>query len=340
MKSKNLKTHFDRNVFLTFLVLFCIGLILISFKINTKVDCSNADFKVISNSFTTEDLIEFKSTDGSGVEWQWSFGDNTETKFQSNVAHQFNKPGTYKISLKQNGQCEVEKEVVITEKKILISPELIPNIILPRNVRVGDEVVFSNDSHFANSWQWSFGETLNIDGTNKEEKYTFKTPGEKTILLIVNGDRRHEAKQRITVLEKKERDRRPIRATPAYDPIERVLDQSIPESLPEQDPEPVANTEPEVEKIVVSSDDIKQKLVGYASRNIDDRAIRAYFCYSSIPVFNKSGERHTINQLFNEIRDKKIEINNIKLVKNNKTGCVVSMTIDMKIKKGLFSKTF
>ncbi|MBU2997474.1 PKD domain-containing protein [Cellulophaga baltica] len=340
MKSKNLKTHFDRNVFLTFLVLLCVGLILISFKINSKVDCTNADFKIISNSFTTEDLIEFNSIDGSGVEWKWNFGDKSETKYQSNVVHQFQKPGTYKISLQVNGQCEVEKEVVISEKKILISPELIPNIILPRNVRVGDEVVFSNDSDFAKTWQWSFGETLSIDGIKQEEKYTFTSPGEKTILLVVNGDRRHEAKQRITVLEKRESTRRPVRATPIYDPIEQVLDNSIPDALPDPDPVPEEDKKPEIKKIVVSSDDIKQKLVGYSNRSIDDRAIREYFCYSSIPVFNNSGERHTINQLFNAIRDKKIEVNNIKLVKNNKTGCIVSMTIDMKIKKGLFSKTF
>ncbi|MCR1026308.1 PKD domain-containing protein [Cellulophaga baltica] len=340
MKSNNIKTHFDRNVFLTFLVLLVVGLILISFKINSKVDCGNPDFKIIANSFTTEDLIEFNSIDDSGVEWEWDFGDKTNTKFQSNVAHQFTKPGTYKIALRVNGQCDVVKEITINEKKELISPELIPNIILPTNVKVGEEVVFSSDAPFAESWQWSFGESLHIDGTNKEEKYTFKSPGEKTILLVVNGDRRHESRRRIVVLDSRG-ERQVITPRNRVDPIETALD-NINDSLVLPPtvtvPEPVV--EPEVKKIVVSSDEILQMLVGYSERRLDDRAMRSYFCYSSIPVFNKSGKRYTVNQLFNAIRDQKIEINSLNLRKKEDTGCITSMTIDMKIKKGLFSKTF
>ncbi|WP_282164917.1 PKD domain-containing protein [Cellulophaga baltica] len=340
MKSNNIKTHFDRNVFLTFLVLLVVGLILISFKINSKVDCGNPDFKIIANSFTTEDLIEFNSIDDSGVEWEWDFGDKTNTKFQSNVAHQFTKPGTYKVALRVNGQCDVVKEITINEKKELISPELIPNIILPTNVKVGEEVVFSSDAPFAESWQWSFGESLHIDGTNKEEKYTFKSPGEKTILLVVNGDRRHESRRRIVVLDSRG-ERQVITPRNRVDPIETALD-NINDSLvlpPTINvPDPVV--EPEVKKIVVSSDEILQMLVGYSERRLDDRAMRSYFCYSSIPVFNKSGKRYTVNQLFNAIRDQKIEINSLNLRKKEDTGCITSMTIDMKIKKGLFSKTF
>ncbi|WFO16764.1 PKD domain-containing protein [Cellulophaga baltica 4] len=340
MKSNNIKTHFDRNVFLTFLVLLVVGLILISFKINSKVDCGNPDFKIIANSFTTEDLIEFNSIDDSGVEWEWDFGDKTNTKFQSNVAHQFTKPGTYKVALRVNGQCDVVKEITINEKKELISPELIPNIILPTNVKVGEEVVFSSDAPFAESWQWSFGESLHIDGTNKEEKYTFKSPGEKTILLVVNGDRRHESRRRIVVLDSRG-ERQVITPRNRVDPIETALD-NINDSLvlpPTINvPDPVV--EPEVKKIVVSSDEILQMLVGYSERRLDDRAMRSYFCYSSIPVFNKSGKRYTVNQLFNAIRDQKIEINSLNLRKKEDTGCITSMTIDMKIKRGLFSKTF
>ena len=338
MNSKNIKTHFDRNVFLTFLVLLIIGLLLFVSKVNSSVDCTNSDFKIIASSFTTEDLIEFNSLDSSGVEWEWDFGDASEIKYQSNVVHQFKKPGIYKIGLKINGQCKVEKEISITKNKILISPELIPNIILPKNVRVGDEVEFSNTSTFAKSWQWSFGETLHIDGTTKDVKYVFKTPGEKTILLVVNGDRRHEAKQRITVLDKKERKRKISSAKTTVDPIQQVLS-GIRDTL-ELPSEPKKDKKEEIKKIVISSDEIKKMLIGYANREIDDRALRNYFCYSSIPVFNKNGKRFTVNQLFNEIRDKKIDIKSIKLVKNSKTGCIVSMTLDMKIKKALFSKNF
>ncbi len=344
MNNKSIKTHFDLNVFLTFLVLLLCGLGLFAFRVNSKVDCTNVGFDVIANSYTTEDLIEFKSTDASGVEWVWDFGDENPKAFRSNVVHQFRKEGTYEISLQMNGQCTTTKKIVIAKRKKLIDPALIPNIILPKYVRVGQEVAFSNDSDFAKSWQWSFGETMAVDGNGRSEKYTFTSPGEKTILLVVNDDRRHEAKQRITVLpalkEKKNR-----ASVSRVDPIETVLREQIddkPVSEVEKDTKAAENrAAEEAKRIEISTDEMQQLLMGYATRNIDDIAIRNYFCYSNIPVFNSTGERFTVSQFFKDIRDvNKIELKEIRMIKDQKTGCIKSMTINMRTKKGLFWKTF
>ncbi len=337
MHNKSIKTHFDRNVFLTFLVLLIGGLSLFSFKLNRKVDCSGVGFDIISSSYTIDDLIEFKSTDASGVDWSWDFGDDSTPMFRSGVVHQFKEPGTYKVTLEMNGQCVATKEVVIAKRRILISPKLIPTINYPKNIRVGDEVVFSNDSPFAESWQWSFGETMRIDGTAKEETYSFKRPGEKTVLLVVNGDNRHEAKQRITVLPaKKKKKKKPV--TYKADPIETVLKDQI-DKKPVEEVKPTEVSE-ETPRIEVSSEEMRQMLMGYSVRTIDDIAIRNYFCYTSIPVFNKNGARKTVNQLFRDIRDVKIELKDLKLVRDSKTGCIKSMTVDLRTKKGLFWKNF
>lgn len=343
MNTMSIKTHFDRNVFITFLVLLLVGFSLLSFKMDSTVNCDNVGFEVISDSYTAESLIEFKSTDTSGVEWEWNFGDGSAPMYRSDVVHQFTEPGKYIVSLQMNGQCVTTRNIAITEGQKRIDPALIPNILLPKHVRVGEEVVFANDSEFAESWQWSFGETHNIDGTNKKERYTFKRPGEKTILLVVNEDLRHEAKQRITVLPAlKERKKRNI--SRRTDPIEAVLRQQIMDK-------PLAETEKEKEKkrkediekinrIEVSQDQLQQMLMGYSNRRIDDSAIRNYFCYSNIPVFSKTGERFTVSQFFNEIRDVKMELNAIKMVRDTQTGCIKSLTVDMRTKKGLFWKKF
>ncbi len=343
MENKRIKTHFDRNVFITFLVFFLIGFTLLSFKINSTVDCADVGFEVISNAYSTEDLIEFKSTDTSGVEWRWEFDDNSPPEYRSDVVHQFTEPGKYTVSLRMNDQCLATKDIAIVKRKKLIDPGLIPNIILPKFVRVGDEVEFVNDSKFAKSWQWSFGETTGIDGNGKKEKYTYKQPGEKTILLVVNEDRRHEAKQRITVLPAI-RERKKRNTTRRTDPIENVLRQRIIDK-------PIAETENEekeqkkkeeekINRIEVSEDELHQFFVSYSNRRIDDTAIRNYFCYSNIPVFNKTGDRFSVSQFFNEIRDVKLELNGIKMVRDKKTGCIKSMTVDMRTKKGLFWKKF
>ncbi len=344
MNNKSIKTHFDINVFITFLVLLLCGLGLFAFRINSEVDCTTVDFDVIANSYTTEDLIEFKSTDVSGVEWVWDFGDDAPKMYRSNVVHQFRKEGAFEVRLQMNGKCVASKKIVIAKRKKLIDPELIPNITLPKYVRVGQEVEFSNDSDFAKSWQWSFGETMAIDGNDRKEKYTYTKPGEKTILLVVNNDRRHEAKQRITVLPAiKERTTRA--SVSRVDPIETVLQEQIGDrpaaEIVEENQAAVEKAAEEERRIKITKDDMLQLLMGYSSRSVDDIAIRNYFCYSNIPVFNKTGERFTVSQFFKEIRDvNKIEIKEIKMIKDQKTGCIKSMTIGMRTKKGLFWKNF
>ncbi|WP_373518499.1 PKD domain-containing protein [Pricia sp.] len=343
MKNNGIKTHFDRNVFITFLVFLLVGFALLSFKLNSTVDCADVGFEVISNSYTSEDLIEFKSTDTSGVEWMWEFDDESPPVYRSDVVHQFTEPGKYTVSLRMNGQCIATKDIAITKREILVDPDLIPNIILPKYVRVGDEVEFVNDSKFAKSWQWSFGETTGIDGSGKKEKYTYKKPGEKTILLVVNDDLRHEAKQRITVLPaiKERKKRNTARRT---DPIENVLRQQIIDKpiaeTKSEEKDKKKKAEEKINRIEVSENELQQLFVNYSNRRIDDTAIRNYFCYSNIPVFNKTGDRFTVSQFFNEIRDVKLELNGIKMVRDKKTGCVKSMTVDMRTKKGLFWKKF
>ncbi|WP_430907958.1 PKD domain-containing protein [Maribacter sp. 2-571] len=343
MNNKSIKTHFDLNVFLTFLVLLICGFGLFAFRVNSKVDCTNVGFDVITNSYTTEDLIEFKSMDASGVDWEWDFGDSDAKAYRSDVVHQFKKEGTYEVALKMNGQCVSSKKIVISKRKKLVDPELIPNIVLPEYVRVGQEVVFENNSSFANSWQWSFGETMAIDGDGRKEKYSYKTPGEKTILLVVNGDRRHEAKQRITVLPelRQRRERNPISRVDHIENVLQQIDDKPAVQVEEEEQVAEAQAAERAARITISSDEMQQLLIGYSGRNVDDVAIRNYFCYSNIPVFSSTGKRFTVSQFFKEIRDvNKLEVKQIKMVKDQTTGCVKSMTINMRTKKGLFWKTF
>lgn len=338
MNNKSIKTHFDLNVFITFLVLLLCGLALFSFRLNSEVDCSNVDFDVISNSYTVEDLIEFKSTDTSGVEWTWDFGDGGPEAYRSNVVHQFEKPGTYTVALQMNGECIATRELVISKTKIIRSPELIPNIILPKYVRVGEPVEFFNDSKFATSWQWSFGETTTVDGNDRKETYTYKTPGKKTILLVVNEDRRHEAKRILTVLPAEKRTRR-TRNRDITTPIADVLVE-IPDA-PVEDAPPVTVVDDSPPYVEISSDQIQDMLMKYSSRNLDDVAIRKYFAVSNIPVFNSKGDRFTVSEFFKTIRDvNRLEIKSIKLYRSKETGLIKSMTVDLRYKNGLFWKSF
>lgn len=345
MGEKSIKTHFDRNVIFTFLAVFLLGTGLLSFKINKNVDCTAADFDIISSSYTTEDLIEFKSIDTSGFEWEWDFGDASEGDYRSNVVHQFKEPGLYKVVLEMNSNCVVTKEVTILAKKKVINPELVPDINAPRSIRVGELVEFKNTSGFAKSWEWSFGETAIVDSRDQNPKYIFKTPGQKTILLITNEDSQHASRHKITVLPEKVIERTRVTRTVAEDHIEVVLKTQIPDAPPERVLEDVPDVppeeeKPEIEKIEISKPSFIQLLNGYALRRVNESKIKKYFCTHNIPVFNSTGKRFDTGSFFREIRDKKVEIKDVRMYKNKTTGCLQSFTIDMKIKKGLFWKDF
>ena len=348
MGKKSIKAHFDRNVIITFLTIFVIGVVSLSFKLNSIVDCTAADFDIISSSYTTADLIEFKSKDGSGYEWEWDFGDDSNGDFRSNVVHQFSEPGTYKVQLEMNDNCMVTKEITIVPKEKMINPKLVPEIGGPRTVRVGELVDFENTSKFANSWEWSFGETATVDSREQNPKYIFKSPGKKTVLLLVNEDSKHAARYQITVMPEKKEERSRSVTRRSTDHIEAVLQDQIPDAPDEEkviaDAPPSMNVKtpkkPEIVKITIEKPTLTQLLLDYAERRTNNAAIRKYLCTSTIPVFNSSGKRFNIGTFLKNIRDKKIEIQDIRMFKDKTTGCLKSFTVDMKMKKGLFWKTF
>lgn len=346
MEEKSIKAHFDRKVLLTFLIVFVVGAGLLSFKLNRIVDCTAVDFDVISSSYTTEDLIEFKSNDPSGFEWEWDFGDETEGDFRANVVHQFEKPGVYKVHLQMNNNCTLTKDVTIKPKEKVVNPELVPEIDAPRSVRVGDLVEFTNSSEFANSWEWSFGETASVDSRDQNPKYIFKTPGKKTILLLVNEDSKHGARHQITVLPAKQEERKRVVATRQNDYIEEVLKDQVPDApvedpmIADAPPEEPKEKKPEIVRIEIAKPKLTQLLMDYSERRSNDAAIRKYLCTSNIPVFNSTGKKFDIGTFLREIRDKKIEIEDIRMYKSKTKGCLKSFTVDMKVKKGLFWKTF
>ena len=200
-------------------------------------------------------------------------------------------------------------------------------------------VEFFNDSKFARTWQWSFGETTTVDGNDRKETYTYTSPGKKTVLLVVNEDRRHEAKRILTVLPPAKKAKR-ARNRDITTPIADVLVE-IPDAPIEDAPPTVEVVDDGPVYVEISSEQIQDMLVKYSKRNLDDVAIRKYFSVSNIPVYNKKGDRFTVSQFFQTIRDvKNLDIKSIKLFRSEETGLIKSMTVDMRYKNTLFWKSF
>ncbi|PZP42528.1 MAG: hypothetical protein DI598_16840, partial [Pseudopedobacter saltans] len=84
--------------------------------------------------------------------------------------------------------CRETVSLKISKAPIIVDTTLTPNFEWPRTATVGVPVAFADHSKNADQWEWRFGETVSVDATDSRPTYTFKSPGPKTISVVVNGD--------------------------------------------------------------------------------------------------------------------------------------------------------
>ncbi len=336
MENKIIKIHYDNKVYLSFLFIFLFGIGVLIAKYTKKENCIDADFDMIALTFTTGDLIEFKSIGDDGYKWEWDFGDRTEKEFVSNTLHKYDSVGMYNITLKINNSCVVNKQLYIRDKVYVKktngdgAPEM---KFTHKEIRVGDVVSFECPSKFATKWEWRFGESDEINAISQETTYVFDEEGEYKISLVVNDDIENALIKTITVYPKSDERRRVRRRRTDY--IDGVLLGQIPD-----DPDEEIPGEEDSDMVVFSRKDAQKMLENYALGKIDFEDIKHNFCSNNIRVINTSGKISSLKKLLNAIRAKQIKIIDVNLYKNEKTGCVKTMNVDLKIKGTFFWKRY
>jgi len=336
MKNKNMKIHYDNKIFFLFLTIFLIGAGVFLFKYIEKEDCDTVDFEMIARSFTTGDLIEFKSVGDAGYKWEWNFGDKSESEFVSNTLHKYDSVGVYTITLKVNNSCTISKQLYIKERVYVkeIDYSQVPEISFPKTMRVGDVVDFTCLSGFATKWEWRFGETDDVDAISEKAQYIFEEEGSHKISLIVNDSLRHALIKTIVVLPKKDKRKRKKRRR---DYVDDVLLGQIPDD-PDADPDKESIEQDG--KIKINRREAKKIIEDYAKGSIDYADIRHKFCSENIRVLNPENEVSSLKNFLTTIRGKKIKILNVSLYKNEKTGCVKTLIVNLKYKGSLFWRKY
>lgn len=118
------------------------------------------------------------------VSWQWQFGDATSSTVQ-NPTHTYPNSGFYTVTLSvltANG-CQTSYTRTV---EIQIQPSPIADFsFLPIEPEFGEEVVFTDQSTSATTWNWSFG---NGDTSALQNPtYNFENSGTHTISLEVSN---------------------------------------------------------------------------------------------------------------------------------------------------------
>lgn len=347
MENKKIQpVHLDEKVILTMIITALIGLVITGFQYKSYEHCFDFHIKAKANFFRNDEPIRFETDALYAKEFQWDFGDNenSETNINS-VVHAYNQPGEYTVSLTVNGKCTEYKTVYITRAPKLENPLLMPRFVCPQTAEVGKPVVFQDTTAGAHSWEWRFGETAVVDATSSTANYTYKTPGLKTISLVINNDPKQLGVCKVYVNEKQVSPSRSVRQPAHQQPAFIVVPaKPVTPTIEEQSHvQPAATEPPKPRGADISKEELESKLRQVANNLYTADNFSQYFCNNlNIPV-SLNGTEVTFTQLCNKLssikNDKKIKQLKVQQIKNSETNCIIGLNVSLKMKReflGLF----
>lgn len=331
----NIKPVFDRSILITMAAAAVIGLLVTSYKVMTYSDCTRADFTFDEDRLVAGQIVSFKDQSPESAGWKWTFGDGRPPVTGEEALHVFKHPGEYRVALQVDGGCSVVKKVVVRKREPLAhSSSRYPEFSMPPTARVGEPVRFADNTAGAKEWQWSFGETMQVDATTKEPTYVFQSSGVKTVTLIVNGNDRHAARKHITVfaspVEKPEfnldlPERAELKQEDAGDTISIA---KLPLAPPLK-PIPQRRT-PELSRI-----QLEDYLLQVAEEQRAPETLPPFCCEGFNTRVRANGEKKSLQALLRDIQGRKISIENLEVVKHRETGCIGFIKVGYNRKKFL-----
>lgn len=325
------RPDFDRSVYLTIGFVCLLSLLICGYQLIRYEDCSAVSFKMETTRPIAGRLLRFIDISPRARSWKWDFGDSSELSRMKSPLHVFKRPGTYTVRLLVNGQCEALQQVVIYPD-VPVTPDSVqyPKFSAPLTATVGEPVSFADNTPGSRRWEWSFGETLQTDDTTRAPRYVYRTPGAKTVSLVINGNTAHKTTQRITVfakpLESPVRNSGPRKTYQYKEPSPEVSAAPLPPPIT-----PVEEKKaPELSRI-----QLENWLLQIAEEKISPDVLLPYVCNNTGITVRANGKGSTLQALCNEIRGKKIQIRSLDMVRHEENGCITLIRIDYKRKKVL-----
>lgn len=340
--NSNLFSNFDYRILLLFLLLIVVGLIVFYLRSRNALDCGESKMIIKSENYAVGEVVEFLNEAENAKEWEWDFGDGSPKDYRKSTLHKYTQPGIYKVVLKLNKSCVKEQMIEITDQGQIIDRTKLPYIVGPNRVEVGEPVTFRYN-YFTDqtmSWQWSFGESGQIDATDEYPTYIFQFPGKKVITLVINSEFDYKAYKTLYVVPKTpyEGEEDTIRAYVYQRSVESF---DKPEGSPPKSRIPGAVNDIPLKRpsndlqLVddVSTERFKLLLEHVIKQTKEKEVLNEYFCNKKdIPVMKNDEQLLSLSEFLNDIIGKNVKIENIRLQKNNQ-NCVESISIHYKVKK-------
>lgn len=345
--SKGLKqvfANFETKIITLFAILLVISIVVFSFKYKKHVNCDTSDFYIVAENFSVGEVIEFHNETPNATDWKWDFGDGSPKETKNHALHKYTEPGIYTITLVINGFCLKEKKIQIKNHGEILDRTKLPTIIAPKIAAVGQKVNFTY-KYYTNetfSWEWSFGETGQIDNTNEFASYSFRTPGPKTITLIVNGEYKFKTSKIIY-----------IKPRPAFKKdSEMMLEEGYtyekpvqsfykPKGNPKADysdkwlkPISTRSSERHITEFApdISENQFELLIHQVANETKEKGDFGKYICDNyQIPVIKNGDQVISFEEFCTRIKGKEIKIESLRLTRDN-LNCIDGFTISYKVK--------
>ncbi|SEA00201.1 PKD domain-containing protein [Bizionia paragorgiae] len=334
---QTISKHLDKSVIWLFVIVFLISASVFAYRYKNYKTCEDVAFTVKAKEFRVGELIKFTDNTDQAANWEWDFGDSTDVKTNKEVLHIFNKEGEYKVRLLVNNICQDEKTVTIKEKLFIIDSTKLPVFNVKSSIVVGETLNVEDKTNNASTWEWRFGETTRVNSVEKRASYVYKTPGLKTISLVVNGDVKHTTTKQINVLpiEKKEERISEITGT------NRRLGDGIkarPLGYEDKDKEKTKDEPSDKPKVVpfIGDSQFISKLELVSNNKLDANAFKEYFCGDINKNIIVNGKNTSFLIFCEKIKNKKLRIKDITIYREKGSNCINTVTISQNKILGIF----
>lgn len=339
-KRQTLNIRLDENVILVMLVTAVLAVIVMLVRYRNYDACIPFTLTSRAGNYYTGEVVRFETNAKKYSRLVWDFGDNQSNETAvSSAVHAYDQPGEYTVALTLNGSCTEYKTIYITRAPQVVDSVLLPKFLFPQSAEVGKPIKFEDTTHGALQWEWRFGETAGIDATARNPDYVYRTPGLKTVSLVINNNPLQLAIAKVYVnpaapapVKKKAVAAAPvivIPEKPTYAPIGDLL------------PPPPQEVKKAPE---ISKPELEAMLKQVANNFKNAESFSPYLGGNLNIQVSLNGTEVTFSELCNKLsslkNEKKIKRLNVQMVKNDKTNCIVALVVDMKLKESLFGKIF
>lgn len=333
--------YLDDRVILAMLIISLAALMITSFRYINNEHCFSFTIRARADFFRTGEPIRFETDAPYARDFQWDFGDDesNETKINS-VIHSYNQPGEYIVSLTVNGKCVEYKNILISKAPKLENPLLMPTFICPQSAETGSPVIFQDTTAGARSWEWRFGETASVDATSSTARYIYRTPGLKTISLVINNDPHQIGVCKVYVNDKAATDRSKEisrQHNRQQSPVIALHEKPGVPPLSEQENTVPVKEPPKPTGVNISKEELESKLRMVVNNFLKADSFAPYLCNNLTMPVVLNGTEITFTQLCTKLsslqNEKKIKELKVQPIKNNDTNCIISMNVTLKLKK-------